>query len=576
MQGLNPANISAIFQKCAPAIKSNIQQCGTVTACSAIPLQSGDLTTVYMSGSDYRIMEGLLMHDMEIRMCAQTQYGLYDFLMSNRVNLSKKINSVRLNSGLIEVAPFIMGRQYDPINNEYWIVGNGRASGSNWVVEVSSSANIPFDLRNWPVGEYVYILSQSSGGTKSTTAWTVVSAVDNGDNTGDITLAAANSGSHLNSAQLSNPVNGIAMIGTNNVNDYENFCNEQAAYMNWRNVPFWVQTTRNSLCKSSNYDKWRALLLEDNPLYREFGDLDDVQRNKQLGLDFQKRFVRSIFYQKKLNSNQTLANYNSLPQIESYQDASLLGLGTDGDTCQGFRANAEGIYEQMAACNRIADLQGGTLNIPNLARTLYAMMRVRESNNSNSARTFDIFTDSVTAETFNQSMIQYYASKSADQNGNTTLRLTMSVDNQVKTANFGFNYRSYKLFWPNITINIVTHDFFDDMLTAMGQVSQSNVGRVLWILDFSGIYPGILATNKVIAKTGDLKTLAAVDANFACVMKVPTREQTMTSITYTVVVECPAGSVIIENFNNQIFSLTDDGVSVYPSQATSTTTTTYH
>lgn len=579
-QGLNPNNLAPLFQKCAPAINSNIQQCGTVTACSAVPMQIGDLNEVYMTGSEYRIMEGLLMHDFEIRMCAQTQYSLYDFLMSNRKDFSKRTKTDRINSGLIEVAPYVLARQYDPINNAYWIVGNGRAgtggNAGNWIVEIESSANIPFDLRNWSAGINVYIVSQSAGGTKATTAWTIVSATDNGDNTGDLILAPQNSGSSLTNAQLSNPVTGILMLGTMNVSDYENFCSEQPAYMNWRNVPFFVQTTRWSLCKSSNYDKWRALLLDNNPLYREFGDLDDIQRNKQLGLDYQKRFVSSVFFQKPLNANQTLANYNSLPQIESYQDANIPGLGADGATCQGFRANATGIYEQMAQCNRIADLQGGVVNIFNLTRTLYNIMRVRESNNSASATSIDIFTDSVTAQTINQSMIQYYSKQSADFNGNPTLRLNMDVDQPAKTAEFGFKYRSYKLFWPPVVINIVTHNFFDDAITAMTQAGIPNVGRVLWILDFSGIYPGILATNKVIAKTGDLKTLAAVDQGFACVMKVPTKEQTLTSVTYTVVCECPAGNLIIENFANAIWTLTDDGVSVYPSGGGTTTTTTFH
>ncbi len=579
-QGLNPNNLAPLFQKCAPAINTNIAQCGTVTACSAVAMQIGDLNEIYMSGSEYRVMEGLIMHDFEIRMCAQTQYSLYDFFMANKVNMSKKFQVTRPNSGLIEIAPFVLARQFDPINNAYWIVGNGRAgsggTAGDWIVEIESSANVPFDLRNWSTGINVYIKSISIGGTATTTAWLVVSATDNGDGTGDLVLSPQNSGSYLNNAQLANPTNGILMIGTTNVTDYENFCNEQPAYMNWRNVPFWVQTVRWSLCKSSNYDKWRALLLDNNPLYREFGDLDDIQRNKQLGLTFQKQFVNSVFFQKPLNANQSLSAYTQLPQIESYQDPLATGLGADGDTCQGFRANAVGIYEQLGQCNRIADLQGATVNIPNLTRTLYNIMRVRETNSPNSAHSIDIFTDSVTAQTINQSMIKYYAAQSADQNGATTLRLNLDINSEVKTAEFGFKFRSYKLFWPAVTINIVTHEFFDDQLTAMGQVGQSNVGRVLWILDFSGIYPGILATNKVVNKTGDLKTLAAVDQSFACVMKVPTKEQTLTSITFTVVVECPAGSLIIENFSPAIWTLTDDFVSVYPSQGGTTTTTTFH
>lgn len=568
------ALVANSFAKCAPAISSNIIQCGSVTVCQAVPLQIADLDTVYMTGNEFRVMRGLLEQDMEIKMCGAVQNGLYDFLMANKVNMNKRVQSTRLNSGLIDIAPFIMGRQYSPINNEYWQVGNGRASGGNWIVEVSSPTGIPMDSRSFIIGQRVYILGQTAGGSKTTTAWTISTFTDNLDGTADLLLIPQNSQSALTPDQTATPVAGLLVRGTINVSDFEEFCQEAPAYLNWKNVPFWVETTRSSLCRSSNYDKWRAMLLEDNPLYREFGDLDDIERNKQLGADYQKRIVNNIFYSKPLQY-QDLSDYTNLPLIEAY-DGSAYGLGVDGSTCQARRANVVGIYEQLAECNAIADLQGGVLNLPNLFRSLYNIMRVRKANGSKSAESIDIFTDSVFAELFNEAMITYYASKGVDSNGNTLLRLNLGIDSQPKTAEFGFKFRSYKLFWPAITINIITHDFFDDYLSAAQLVGQANTARVLWILDFAGIYPGVLATNKQVHKTGDLKTLAAVNPDFACVMKIPTREQTLTSMTYAVVVECPQSNLVVENFALTKPTITDDGVSTYPSNQSTTTTTTYH
>lgn len=556
------------FKKCAPALSTNIKQCGTVTLCNAVPLEVGDLTDVYMQSSDYRVMEGLLMHDMEINQCEVVQNGLYDFLMANKMNLSKRISTNRVNSGLIDIAPFVLARQYSPINDEYWIVGNGRNHSGDWLVEVASSTNIPMDARLFPTGQRVYINGVSAGGSGTKTAWSIVTFTDNGDGTADLVLHSQNAQSNLDAAKLESPVSGVLSRGTTNVNDYEKWCNEAPAYLNWKNVPFWFETTRNSLCKSSNYDKWRGLLLDSNPLYKEFGDLDDIQRNKQLGADFQKRMVNNMFFSKAL-PYQDLSTYNSLETIEAY-DGSDVGLGVDGTTCQAKRANVVGIYEQLAECGRIIDLQGAQLNIPALTRALYAIMRVRMGVGSKGGQSIDIFTDSVTAEAFNQAMIKYYNSKS-----DNTLRLTKSVDRQVKTAEFGFKYESYDLFWPAVTINIVTHFYFDDSLTANKAAGQEDTARVLWILDFAGIYPGILATNKVIAQTGNLKTMASVNSNFACVMKVPTREQTLTSVTYTVVVECPNANLIIENFDGQVPSVIDNNAD-YGAEIGTTTTTTQH
>lgn len=556
------------FKKCAPALSTNIKQCGTVTLCNAVPLEVGDLTDVYMQSSDYRVMEGLLMHDMEINQCEVVQNGLYDFLMANKMNLSKRISTNRVNAGLIDIAPFVLARQYSPINDEYWIVGNGRNHSGDWLVEVASSTNIPMDARLFPTGQRVYINGVSAGGSGTKTAWSIVTFTDNGDGTADLVLHSQNAQSNLDAAKLESPVSGVLSRGTTNVNDYEKWCNEAPAYLNWKNVPFWFETTRNSLCKSSNYDKWRGLLLDSNPLYKEFGDLDDIQRNKQLGADFQKRMVNNMFFSKAL-PYQDLSTYNSLETIPAY-DGSDVGLGVDGDTCQAKRANVVGIYEQLAECGRIIDLQGDQLNIPALTRALYAIMRVRMGVGSKGGQSIDIFTDSVTAEAFNQAMIKYYNSKS-----DNTLRLTKSVDRQVKTAEFGFKYESYDLFWPAVTINIVTHFYFDDSLTANKAAGQEDTARVLWILDFAGIYPGILATNKVIAQTGNLKTMASVNSNFACVMKVPTREQTLTSVTYTVVVECPNANLIIENFDGQVPSVIDNNAD-YGAEIGTTTTTTQH
>lgn len=556
------------FAKCDVSLSTNISNCGTVTLCTADPVESDELETVFGgdSGNNYRITKALFYTDLEIKMCGQVQNGLYEFMMANKVDMSKRINSTKLSSGLLQITPFILARQYDPINNNYWKVSGGTASGDNWQYTVESTDNIPFDTRWFQVGEYVYVTGLTTGGTSARTAYEVVSIVAASGNTGTLVLKAMNAGSNLPSTRTEDIATGLLVRGANNVSDYEEFCNEPPAINNVRDVPFWTQTSRVTMCKSQTYDKWRKLLLEDNPLYKTYGDVDEIEKNKQIGADWQRRMVNAFFWNKPISSNQTLAAYNSLDDIDTPTNSNL--DATEEAECVGKRANAVGIYEQLAECGRVDDLQGAQLNMNTLFNSLYDVMRVREARGSASANSIDIFTDTLTAEKINQAMIAYYKAKGQD-----ILRLTMDVTKPADTAQFGFKYRSYDLFYPqSVRINIVTHHFFDDALTAATAAGVTAAERRLWILDFTGIYPGVIAANRVVHNTGDLKKLAEIDNSFRCVMKTNTRQTTLSSTTWTVVVECPKSSLVLENFSDAV-PATSDSTAKYPIDGTTETTT---
>lgn len=511
-------------------------------------------------------MDALLKADMEIKQCEATQNGLYDFLMANKVNMSKRVVAQGQSSGLLQIAPFIKARQFSPINNEFWLVRDGTAAGAgDWAVTVESSTNIPADIRSFPTGMRVFINAEGEGGTVSRTAWSVVSATDNGDDSIDLALTSHNANSFLDDAKLSNPVTGYLRRGANNVSDYEQECQEQPAYLNKKLVPFWIQTGRWSMCKSSKYDQYRKLVLENNPLFREFGDVDDIEKNRQLANDWQRRWTNQFFFAKPL-ANQTMADYDELEDITSF-DAGDLGFGVDGGICVGKRAEATGVLEQLAECGRVVDLQGAQLNLPALFRAFYDIIRVRDSQ-GNKNRVIDVFTDTQTAEILNQAMLAYYIEKSQD-----TVRITVPAGDfqMAKKAEFGFLYRSYPLFWPQgVTMNVLTHWAFDDELDVAEVAGIQDTARMLWVLDFTGIYPGIVASNRVVHNTGDLRRLAEINSDFSCVMKVHTRQQTLYSVTWAVVVECPAGNLVIENFASDVPSIEDTG-DEYP--ATTTTTT---
>lgn len=572
---------SGAFTACAPSLRTNIRQCGTVTQMNASPLNSNELDA-YMKSADFRVMEALFHHDMEIRMCEAVQNGLYDFMMAQKVNLSRKLTTTRLNSGMLDVAPFVMARQFSPINNEYWAVTGGEANAqysdtiwgaSEWKVTVASTTNIPADANFFPVGQRVWMQGKTEGGSATRTQWVVIKVDDSSAPTSiDLYLRGQNAGSKLlpnMGDKLGHPTTGLLEIGTPNVNEFEEFCTEAPTHLNWKDKPFWIEATRDSQCRSSLYEKWHMLVLQDNALYKEYFDLPEIEKNKQLGQQWQRRLVRQMFWGKAIDGNQNLADYRDLPEIAA-MDLSTYGLGVDGGAVVGRRANAIGIYEQHAECDRVVDCLGEQLNLPALFAELYNMYRVRKANGTAKPDVFDMFTDSVTAELINQAMILYFKDKSGSQ-----LQYTSPADGQPKTAAFNFNYRSYKLFWPAVQINVISHDFFDDWrsagISAIG--ADDNTTRVLWVLDFSGIYPGIISTKRTVYTTGDHKTLAAVSSRAACVQTMPTREETLTGMVWTMICECTVGNLILENFSGDVPEYkTLRGT--YPASNTTTTSST--
>lgn len=604
---------SNAFSKCSPSIRTNIRQCGTVTQMNAYPMTTGDLADVFQKDKDFRVMNALFKSDLEIKMCEAVQNGLYDFFMAQRVNVSRKLRGGELSEGRFEIMPYILAKQYSPINNEFWYasggkatsgaaqdadnITNGTATGSNWRVDVVSTTNMPADLNWFPVGLRVFMEGKSTAGSATRTAWIITgNLLATNDTVVRLYLKSQNTASNLlnfMSDKLSHPTTALLRRGTPNVNDYEKWCVEATTVLNWKKVPFWIETTRWTMCWSEVYEKWRVHALT-NPYYREFFDLEEAEKNRQLGSDWQRRFVTEMFWGKPL-PHQTLGDYDNLEEIEAF-DGALLGqtsgqlsaLGADGGAVIARRANAVGIYEQLAECDRIVDLQGlYSLNLPNLFAEFYNIMRVREGNNHANPKSIDVFTDSTTAHRINQAMLLYYQSESQNM-----LQIQMNAEQApFKKAEFGFQYRSYQLFWPpGVTMNVITHYMFDDWraagyyLATGGAPSGGAVGlgtdntdyttNVLWVLDFAGIYPGIIASNRKVHLTGEIEKLAAISPDFACVMATNTKKQTLNSMMWTVIVECPASNLIVENFTSAVPEYeTPSGPSYPPATSTTSSTT---
>ena len=353
---------------------------------------------------------------------------------------------------------------------------------------------------------------------------------------------------------------GVAVVGSNNVSDFEKWCENRPVLNTLKHVPFWFQTSRYSLCVDQFYKEWLERMMRSNAYFQKFGDVPLAERNKQLGLQFQKEWVNQFFFGQPLNG-QTLADYQStLESINSFSPTSQseVNSGMEGKF-MSYRANATGVYRQLHETGRVTDKQGGQLALEtDLFDKLFEVVRSRKDQGK-PADSVDVFTDSTTARNIWKAMIAYYKADGP---------LDSVTWDAGRTNLFGgFYAQSYNLHHPaGVTMNIITNEFFDDMVTTAkigdtrnyksggtAAAADGSAGRFLMVLDLGGgIYPGMIDSNRVVHTTGELEDLAKVNKDYACVMKNPTKEVTLNSQTWTAVVECPLDNLVIENFDSQV------------------------
>lgn len=548
-----------IFSKCSPAIGNNVNECGAVTLCDVITAESDELESIFTDGSGhYRDLRALLATQFEIKACGSRVHGLYDFLMSNKKMLGNKRITVPLGPGNSEISPFVMAKQSSVINAEYWSVVNMSVTAGTYSIWVRSRHSLPLDERWFVPGMNVYVFARSAAGSALRGSFKVtgsgattfngtacIGVTATAENT---TLGAAAKAAFSGFTAGSPLTQAFLVAGTPNVQDVERWCYNRPALNDRKHVAFWFETNRWTMCTDQYYEAWFKRLREGNEYFKLFGDVDATQRNKQIGERFQREWLNKFFWGKPISANQTLAAYRSLDQVSSHSN-STSGLYLPGEgRCVGYRANSIGVYEQLAECGQVFDLQNQRMSLIELfENVIYPIYRARGDQGIPND-TIEIFTDSYTAKQFQRGMVEYYDNIS---DGLARFNFEMKLKEMAteKSGQLGFRFREYDLDYPEVKLRIVTNPFFDDMTTAAVAEGIGSAGRFLWILDFSSIYPGIITSNRKVHRTGDINELAKTDTDYACVMENPTQEVSLNSLTWAAIVECPATSAIIENFD---------------------------
>lgn len=570
---------SGYSDQCSVAVTNSYNTCGTVTRSNLSVLTPTQIKALYSPSADkWAELSPYFKHQIEMKACGIRRSALYDWIMSsNKPGQGKLINVVKSAKGPSLIEPFVRGRQQSVINTDHWYVtanvagnaytpgaldgtaGNGDtpaapSSAGNRVLTLKSTyggTGLDLDQDYFLPGKRIYLMSKTSG----TNAWSiaqfkVVQAAHASDRLSvdvEVTLEQKTSGELANN---STSATGLVFVGPNNVHDVEKWCKNAVNTNGTKLVPFWYQTRRWQRCVDSEYKKIFSALMENNAWYATFQDLPLSERNRQDELRDQKEFLVAFFFGTAISANQTITGWGSLPTISSTSGLSV-DAGTSGKL-MAYRANMIGIVPQLNACGQFSDSAGAALEIkPFLETTIYDIYRARESQ-GRQTDSIDIYTSTKVADQFNSAYIAY----AKEKNGGDIVRINLDAEAiKTGTTKFGWPFRSYRLYTlPNVTVNILTDSFFDDLDSAFSAstINDATLGKFLFVLDLGAggsIYPAVLASNRKQYTSGQIEDLAKIDSTFSCVMENPTIERTLVSTTTTAVVECPKNSIIVANFS---------------------------
>lgn len=570
MAGINNlAGVGDLFAKCTPAYGLGNLKCGSITEMDLSATNASELDAIYADANGkLRIMGALIEADFMGKACQIRQNSLYDFMMAtSRSWGTQRVGMQPLSRDLVEVNPFVRMHRRGFIQDNFWTVSSGsgsggtspnQASGSNvggvaytYSCQVTSQTGIPADFRWFPVRQVIFINSMTGGGSVTRTSYKVVDANISG---GVFTLycTSLNAGSNLSSAKLTTPVSGFLTRGVMNVNPYESFGAQIPGVNPNQLALFWIQDTRYTICLDEQTERYLQLLRENNPLFREFGDVEEVELNRQIIEDFQRREIESFFWNKPL-PNQDPVNYGSLETIQALDGTNVSAyfyLPNLAGRNIARRANAVGMYEQLAECGRVFDGQNSVFNLTGFLNELYRIHRARHDNGIPD-KLIEVWTDMAFAQQLRRAFWLYLNNETG---GN--MRVTLPLEQVIKggKTTTGFSYHDIELVYPaGVTLRICTHLAFDDLFAAQkaadvtNSTSYANASRYLLVLDMGRtMYKAVIESQAVNLQSGDLKTLAAVSEDVLNRMAVLRKKVRHIGQKYTYVLECPLASMWVE------------------------------
>lgn len=544
------------WKKCCPFVVEDLDRCGGLTVCNLKPVMPDEFDDIYLASGIPRTDAMLVEAEIMGKACFPRVNGMYDWIAATRRNWKTSMQGSRTRrDGRLEYEPFVKMARKGPINNQYWLAvyagaGTGDDAGTESYVITSLSDDIPATVGWFYEGLQVYFhFKANDGSARPGQQGTVFRAeVVGSDLTVWITPSLNQTMPGVGAA--SDVDEALLTRGLVNVSDYEAFCDQIPALNTRSDALFFVGDTRVTFCESELTQMFLKRVLE-NKYYQEYIHVPEVEYNRQIMEDFQRREVESFMWGRALNSNQSATNWDALPTItlDYGPFTDLPGHGS----CVGRRANPVGIIPQLDECGRVLDMNGAVLNLNDFFDELYILHRVRSDQGVDNGGIIEVGMNSRMARNFQQAMLAYYKARSMDM-----MRFNYDLKSGKQNA-FGFYFTDYILDFPQgVTLRVVTHPYFDDYADAMNRmpnVDQTVVANQLWLLDWSTIYKAVLQSSKQVNTTGSIEDLAKVSHDLACTMKTLQTTYRHTSEKWTAVAECPLSSLFIHNLSFDVPSI---------------------
>jgi hypothetical protein len=355
-----------------------------------------------------------------------------------------------------------------------------------------------------------------------------------------------------------NLIKGTGMIMGNSVSDYEKWCHQGPAVNDLTLIEYWSQTQRHTTQWNEEYLKALQSPLTSE-YFKKFRQLPLAQQRKQQESYHQNAFMNSVFYGQRINGNQTVEGYTNLPTVVDPNGGATAPFGSD--SCSSaptieYKSNTLGIRTQLNDCSRTWDNAGAALNLDILFESIYMLKRERE-NSGGTVDTIDAMTDRFTSAKIRDLMTKYYKAKYS-----TDLTLFMQPKQQITfEGKVVFEYNKYDLPDQGCSLAVFTDTFFDDKLGAAasladGAASTKNLGRQLWLIDWSDIQINVTKTASVKRQTN------TADDLYNCVIQPNVSHYQLNSKTFEVRVGNTNRHALVENFSDAAPSVTVAGADV--------------
>lgn len=557
------------------------ESCGcTLTAATITGLTPARLEA--MSTTELALAR-VISESVEARTVGVVARPLHELLMSRVKEVGKdEIQQKKVGRQSI-ILPFTYRRRKTNLASDYFNIASGAANAnagtttggitypvSAWDIVVnvgpSSLASSLTGIEKYFLpGQYLFVENsdaEAAAGSQTAyaTAYKIIKSVAGatdgfGRATATITIApnytdAAFTALSTPQKTVLRPELGVVQIGTNNVSDYESWCHNEVAEKNGSLLVDWHQTSRYTQCHNDEYDRILSQIMSGNvnEYLKEFQYLPLAEQNKKQRLQYENKWMRSVFYGQAITEKQSVETYDQLPQVVDPDDGCVYE----------YKANALGMRTLLAQESRVYDMGGGSLDLDLLFQIAYDIKRNREVDGEN-VTVVDFMTDKDTGHLIDLVLTKHLK----DLYGYNVTKFFEQGQVKDDSGFVRFTYNKYDVPGWGLQIAIFVDNFFTDRVTqfgdgtggVQGDVNLRSRGRALWAIDWSDFDIGIVGTNQAKREYRG-ETFANVNPLFSCVITPNTKHYELRSTTWTVRLGDAKRHAVIENFSTECPTVT--------------------